>query len=245
MFVTPPPRPLPSIVWPLRSSVMLPVPMTRALSGQSMRSFMTLTLSSSTSPHETSRATGAGRTRQVWATSTSPLGLIARSLKVWLPTASGPGYSFGEPHPANAEPSSEHSNLVPDASATNSNVAYVSTVVGSGADVMLTSGGATVGGSTHHSYFAGVRSTFPAASTARTANEWLPTASVRDAGVEHGPHAASSTEPWNVTDGLALSLPPSTLWRRCEPSLAQMPQPPLSLATFALTTWLTLVMEMP
>ncbi len=96
MFVMPPPRPTPSIVCPFRSSVMLPVPMTRALSGHSSRSFITLTLSSSTSPQTTSRATGAGRTRQMWVAVASPAPLDARTVNVWLPTASGPGYSFGE-----------------------------------------------------------------------------------------------------------------------------------------------------
>src|SRR5688572_8282673 len=126
--------------------------MTSALSGQSTRSFITLTLSRSTSPHVTSRATEAGRTRQVQiAVASPPLGLIARTVKVCVATASGPGYSFGELQLANAPVLSLHSNLAPDPSAANSNVAFVWTVVRSGPDVMLTSGGALgAGGLTHH-----------------------------------------------------------------------------------------------
>src|SRR5918999_1471401 len=122
---------------------MLPVPMTRAWSGHSKRSFVILTLSRSTSPHTTSRA----------------------------------------------------------------NRAEVSTVVGSGADVILTSGGAVAAGtSTHHVYSSWVRSTFPAASTARTENVCVPMSSERAAGEVHGAHASKSTLHWNVT-GPALSLP--------------------------------------
>src|SRR5918992_2492030 len=203
MLTTPPPRPLPSIVWPFRSSVMLPVPMTRALSGQSSRSFMTLTLSSSTSPQTTSRATAAGRMRQVYVSSVSPAGLIARKVNVWVPTARL-GYSFGEAQAAQSPLSSLHWKVAPP-SASNSKIADVCTVVGSGADVIVTSGAVVSGTSTHHVYDAGVRSTFPAASTARTANVWLPTGSSYDAGDEHGPHAMSksgsgeSSEHWNET----------------------------------------------
>src|SRR5688572_27209435 len=109
------------------------------------------------------------------ASASPPLGLIARTLNVCAPTASGPAYSFGEPQGAYAPLSRLHSNLAPAASAVNSNVADVCTVVRSGPDVMLTSGGAAAsGGLTHHAYSAGVRSTFLAASTARTAKVWLP-----------------------------------------------------------------------
>src|SRR5688572_18628454 len=144
---------------------MLPVPITRAWSGQSTRSFRTLTLSSSTSPHATSRATGAGRIRHVHVVVAVPFS--TRTVKVWVPTAR-PGYSFGELQPAKGPVSSLHSNAAPAASATNSNVASVATVVASGADVIVSAAASTTGGSTHQSYAAGVRSTLPAASTART-----------------------------------------------------------------------------
>ena len=228
---------------------------------------------------------------------------VARSVKSWMPTPRLV-YSNGELQGASADPSREHSKVVPRSFAENSKVAVVWMVVESGAESIVVSGGSPTGGSSsHHTCRAGLRSTLPEMSTARTSNVWLLCSSRPEysTGEVHGPNAAPSSEHWKVTV-LALSLPmnskvatsfvlgcggnstrivsgaiwsvcspgppsqrmlkhcsgfsvngsmapvlpcallppPSMFVRPFEPALAQMPQPPLSLAMLALMVWLTL-----
>src|SRR5688572_24045188 len=181
-------------------------------------------------------------------------------------------------------------------------LASVATVEWSGPESIVTSGATpTGGGSIHQLYCAGVRSTLPERSTARTSKTWLPKARVYSAGEVHGSKEPPSIAHWNSTvlalsapvkrkrstppvlglvgasliwvvgaigsdcgagppsqrmlkhwrgsrvsgsSGprlpMALLPPPSMLNLPLLPLLAQMPQPPLSLAMLALIVWLTL-----
>jgi hypothetical protein len=74
---------------------------------------------------------------------------------------------LGEVHASNAAPSSEHSNLEFGSLAEKVNLADVLTVVASGPEPIVVSGG-TVSGSSVQVWLAGVGSALPASSTART-----------------------------------------------------------------------------
>src|SRR5918999_4059824 len=207
MFTTPPSIPTPSFVGRWRSTVTPPVPMIRPLPGQSVRSFSSLTLRTRTSPHWTSAAAGCGLISHVHcAVSTFPSRSVALTVNVCLPTAR-PVYSRGDVQAPNAPPSSAQANAAPRSLAENSNVAPVCTLVRSGPEVILTSGGTpTASTSTNHLLLAGERSTLPARSTARTWNSCEPTGRSYSAGEVQGAHASPSSEHWKVTV-LALSLP--------------------------------------
>ena len=58
--------PVPSIRWPSRSTVIPCDPMTRPLPMQSTRSFWTMMLCTTISPHVISRGTGAAAIVHVW-----------------------------------------------------------------------------------------------------------------------------------------------------------------------------------
>ncbi|XSF08636.1 hypothetical protein VZP55_30365 [Myxococcus faecalis] len=102
--------------------------------------------------------------------STLPALSRARTCKVWLPCDS-PVYVIGSVQPVKVAPSSAHSYVTPLSLESKSNVASVEAVVPDGPLTMVVSG-ATV--STVHVRVAGVPSTLPALSRARTASVWLP-----------------------------------------------------------------------
>ena len=82
-----------------------------------------------------------------------------------------PPYVFGDAHGAHSPLSSEHSYARLRPSAEDSNVALVLSVLRAGFDVISTGGAAAL---TFQSSSAGVGSTWPSASTARTAKECSP-----------------------------------------------------------------------
>jgi hypothetical protein len=133
---------------------------------------------------------------------------VTRTRNSCRPTAR-PVYVFGEEHGENAVPSSEQSYVVPRSLEENSKVALVLTVVRSGPESIVDSGGVPAGsGSIHQTCLAGERSTLREMSTARTSKVWLwsgarPSYSIGEA---HGANGAWSSEHWNSTV-LALSLP--------------------------------------
>ncbi len=85
-------------------------------------------------------------------------------------------------HPANAAPLSEHWKVEPASFEENANDALVLVPLAGGPDVTVVSGGVVSAGGggggavTVQAWLAGVGSTFPATSIARTWNVWLPTA---------------------------------------------------------------------
>src|SRR5258706_10697200 len=101
-----------------------------------------------------------------------PAGSRARTAKVWLPTAS-PEYDCGVVQAAKAAPSREHSKVALPSFDVKVKVALVELVAAAGCPVMVVSG-ATV--STVHENVAGVGSTLPAESVARTWKVWPPCA---------------------------------------------------------------------
>src|SRR6201999_2677108 len=100
-----------------------------------------------------------------------PNGAIARTRNVCVPALS-PVRLRGDVHRANGALSSEHWNVEPTSFEVNANVAEVSSVGFGGWLVMSVSGG--VASRTFHVREAGVSSTLPAASTARTRSVWSP-----------------------------------------------------------------------
>jgi hypothetical protein len=82
-----------------------------------------------------------------------------------------PPYVFGDVQGVHVPPSSEHSNVRLRPSAEKTNVALVLSVLASGLDVISTGG---AGVFTFQSYSAGVGSTWPSPSVARTAKECSP-----------------------------------------------------------------------
>jgi hypothetical protein len=100
---------------------------------------------------------------------------VARTRSWWLPGAS-PAYVAGDAHDANAAASREHSNVAPASFAVKANAAVALVVVAGGPEVMVLSGAVVSGGgSTVHSYVAGVGSGVPA-TVDTTSNSWSPTA---------------------------------------------------------------------
>ena len=89
-------------------------------------------------------------------------------------------------HGASAAASSRHRNVAPGSLAENVNAASVAAVTGSGAASIVVCTGA-LDGPRAHECSAGVSSTFPEASMARTRNVWAPTVTpVRVVGLVHG-----------------------------------------------------------
>src|SRR5687767_3094846 len=93
-----------------------------------------------------------------------------RTSKVWMPSGT-PLYVFGETHGEKTPVSSAHSYWRLRPSAPNTNVAVRFSVVTSGPEVMATAG---AGPTTSQLHSAGVASTLPAASFARTAKSCSP-----------------------------------------------------------------------
>jgi hypothetical protein len=112
-------------------------------------------------------------------------------------------YVAGEEQDANAAPSSEHSKLDPVSVDVNSNCAVVLDVVAGGPAVIVV-WGATV--STVMLRPAGLASTFPAESIARTSKVCAPWVSVDVVwGEEQGANDAESTRHWKVDVSLAVN----------------------------------------
>jgi hypothetical protein len=125
-------------------------------------------------------------------------------------------YEAGDTQAAKAAPSSEHSKLDPASLAVNENVATMSVVLVGGAEVIVVCGGVVSGACTVHEWLAGVASTFPAASRARTWKVWAPAATVYVLGVVQPANAEPSSEHSNVdpaslevneNDALVLVVP--------------------------------------
>jgi hypothetical protein len=102
-----------------------------------------------------------------------PAASVARTWNVCEPTAS-PEYAAGDVQAANAPPSSAHANDEPPSLDVNDNVAPCANVVAAGALVIVVSGASV---STVQVRDAGVGSTLPAPSFARTRNVCDPCAS--------------------------------------------------------------------
>ena len=109
-----------------------------------------------------------------------PAASVARTANVWPP--SGSVSVIGLEHAVQVPPSTRHSNVEPDSLAVNVNVGDPSLVLPLGPPVIdvfgavVSAGGAGVV-STVNERVAGVASTLPAASMARTENVWAPSAS--------------------------------------------------------------------
>ena len=117
---------------------------------------------------------------------------------MWLPSASG-AVVAGLAQGAQAPLSTRHWNVEPGSFAENSKVG-VALLDGSAGTTVKELSGATV--STVHVWAAGLASTLPAASVARTENVWLP--SERRpivSGLEHVAQAPASTRHSNVEPG--------------------------------------------
>src|SRR5262245_23567353 len=123
-----------------------------------------------------------------------PAASIARTRNSWA-LAKRPAYECGASQAPNAEPSSEHSKVDPASVDEKVKVAFTSTVVGWGAESIVVSGGVVSAGAgeTVHVNDAGVGSTLPARSSARTSNVCGP--SLRpayDRGLTHDSNASGS-----------------------------------------------------
>ena len=111
--------------------------------------------------------------REAGVASTLPAGSIARTSNVWAPSAAT-AVVFADVHDVHAPPSTRHSNVEPAWLDENANVGVASPVRPDG-PLSIVVCGATV--STVKPREAGVASTFPAGSVARTSNVWAPSAS--------------------------------------------------------------------
>ena len=133
--------------------------------------------------------------------STLPASSTARTRNSCAPSAS-PEYVFGDAQAAHAPASSEHSNVEPASSALKVNVALVADVLAGGAPPPSVVCGAVVSGSIVHVRTAGVASTLPAASVARTRSSRAPSDSpVYVFGELQAANAAPSSEHSNVEPG--------------------------------------------
>src|SRR5919106_6373994 len=140
--------PLPSIVWPSRSIVMLGAPTTRPSQRQSARAFLTLMLVLITWPQKMKPGTGSEPTYHVnFAGDGSALPVMSVAL-TWNSRApvGMPVYVLGDVHGSHASypvTFSWHSKVAVASSLENVNVACLSTVIGSGPESMVVSGGVT------------------------------------------------------------------------------------------------------
>ena len=98
-----------------------------------------------------------------------PARSVATTRKVWLPGARS-AYSSGDSHSASGSLSSEHSNVDSGSLDMNVKLAMVSIVVWAFGPIRIVVWGSVVSGGvmTVHVWLAGVASTFPARSMART-----------------------------------------------------------------------------
>ena len=107
--------------------------------------------------------------------SLTPLGSTGRTWKMWLPTDRFSSVS-GSLHSVKSAPSSEHSksktNVPSGSSPMNSKIAVVAVVSDSGSSSIEVSG--AVRSTTVKVHFAGVGSTWPVSSIARTSKTCLP-----------------------------------------------------------------------
>jgi hypothetical protein len=132
--------------------------------------------------------------RDAGEASTLPALSTAATVKVCVPSASPesvtePGLQLSD------APSSVHWN-VPASVDVYANVAPVEVVVPDGPELIVVSGAVR---SIVHVFEAGVASTFPAASMARTWNVWLPAESpLKLWPLVQGPNAPASSAHWNV-----------------------------------------------
>src|SRR3954469_24910904 len=124
-----------------------------------------------------------------------PAGSVARTSKVWLPSASAAG-GCGPGHDDHAPPSTRHSKVEPGSLALNAKLGVV-LLEGLGGLVSIVVCGAVT--STVHVKLAGVASVLAAGSVARTSNVCVPSPSADVVcGVEHGDQLPPSTRHSNV-----------------------------------------------
>ena len=93
-----------------------------------------------------------------------PATSVARTLKVWLPSARGPGYARGLAQPPQRPASSLHSKAEPGSSAVNAKLAAVALVGSAGCESIVVAGASV----STVKVLLEAASTLPAASTART-----------------------------------------------------------------------------
>ena len=133
--------------------------------------------------------------REAGVGSTFPAGSVARASKVWAPSASD-AVVWAELQEPQAPASTRHSKLEPAWVDEKANVGVASFVGPDGPLSMVVFGAAV---STVNARDAGVASTLPPGSVARTSNVWAPSASEAVvSGVEHEPQAPPSTRHSNV-----------------------------------------------
>ena len=124
-----------------------------------------------------------------------PAASVARTSKVCEPSDSAVVVN-GVVHDAKDPPSTRHWNVEPASVEVNENVGVLSLVVPDGPAVIEVSGGVV---STVKVRLAGVRSTFPAASSARTSKVCEPSVSATVVNGEvQAVNAPPSTRHWNV-----------------------------------------------
>jgi hypothetical protein len=136
-----------------------------------------------------------------------PAASVARTRNSWPPIAR-PEYSCGGVQGLNRALSSAHSNVAFGSDAEKSKLAPVLVVVGSGPLTIVVSGAVvSAADSIVQAYSAGDGSVLPAASVARTAKVWRPSATpAKVAGLLHGVRAASSSEQAKVAASSAVKL---------------------------------------
>src|SRR5918999_804385 len=222
LLSTPASIPVPSITWPLRSIVMPCAPTIRPTPRQSIRSLLSAMLWVTTSEQPTLVSTGAGVTSQLQVAAgapTLPSTSVARTWNVCVPTVrpvyviepAEPPTTSGLPvqaHGAKLPLSIRHWNVTLSSLATQLNVASVLTVVASGPDSIVVTGAVPpVPAPIVQVWTAGVLSTLPETSTARTSKRCSPSARpVSVSGDSHGPNASASSLHWKVMS-LTLSVP--------------------------------------
>jgi hypothetical protein len=140
-----------------------------------------------------------------------PAASVARTESVYEPSRRDAGV-YGEEHVENVTPSRAHANVEPASLDENVKVGVESAVAPVGPPVIAVSGGVVSPGCTVHEWVAGLGSTFPAVSVARTANVCAPATTVYCAGDEQAANAAPSSEHANVASvsvavNVKLALP--------------------------------------
>jgi hypothetical protein len=127
-----------------------------------------------------------------------PAPLTARTANVCDPSVS-PESAAGDAQAPNGAPSSAHSNVALPSGELNANDALASATVPLGPPVMAVSGGVGDPLRTVHAPEAGVASTLPAGSSARTRNAWSPSGrSAYVSGETQAAKPAPSRLHWNV-----------------------------------------------
>jgi hypothetical protein len=132
-----------------------------------------------------------------------PAASVARTSKVWLPSFRTAVVN-GEAHVANAAPSTRHWNVDPGSVAVNVNVGVLS-LPGLSAPAVIVVFGAVV--SIVKVWDAGVASTLPAASIARTSKAWMPSARAAVvSGDVQAANTAPSTRHWKLAPASLVKL---------------------------------------